>query len=68
MTEQNPYPMLFIMSAETAARKIMSIIERGQTFAVIPWQMALVARALRVLPNWLYDLLFAGATRKLRRL
>jgi hypothetical protein len=66
MTEQNPYPMLFIMSAETAARKIMSIIERGQTFAVIPWQMAIAARVLRMLPNWLYDRLFAGAPRKPR--
>jgi short-subunit dehydrogenase len=66
MTEQNPYPMLFIMSAETAARKIMAIIESGQTFAVIPWQMAIAARVLRMLPNWLYDRLFAGAPRKQR--
>lgn len=66
MTEQNPYPMLFIMSAETAARKIMSIIESGQTFAVIPWQMAIAARVLRMLPNWLYDRLFARAPRKPR--
>jgi short-subunit dehydrogenase len=66
MTEQNPYPMLFIMSAETAASKIMSIIESGQTFAVIPWQMAIAARVLRMLPNWLYDRLFARAPRKPR--
>jgi short-subunit dehydrogenase len=67
MTEQNPYPMPFIMSAETSAHKIMSIIERGKTFAVIPWQMALVARLLRVAPNWLYDRLFARAPHKPRR-
>jgi len=66
MTEQNPYPMPFIMSADAAARKIMSTIERGKTYAVIPWQMALAARLLRVLPNWLYDRLFAGAPRKPR--
>jgi short-subunit dehydrogenase len=66
MTEQNPYPMPFIMSAETAAGKIMSIIERGATYAVIPWQMALAAHLLRVLPNWLYDRLFARAPRKPR--
>lgn len=66
MTEQNPYPMPFIMSADAAARKIMSAIERGKTYAVIPWQMALAARLLRVLPNWLYDRLFAGAPRKPR--
>lgn len=67
MTAQNPYPMPFLMSADAAARKIVSIIESGKTFAVIPWQMVLVARVLRVLPNWLYDRLLADAQRKPRR-
>ena len=67
MTAENPYPMPFLMSADTAARKIISIVERGRTFAVIPWQMAVVARLLQVLPNWFYDLLFAGAPHKPRR-
>jgi len=66
MTAQNPYPMPFLLSAETAARKIAALVERGQTFAVIPWQMALVARVLRALPNWLYDRLFGNAPRKPR--
>ena len=60
MTSGNPYPMPFIMSADEAASKIVSIIERGKPFAVIPWQMAFIARVLRVLPNWLYDRLFTG--------
>ncbi|MBX9810763.1 MAG: SDR family oxidoreductase [Burkholderiales bacterium] len=68
MTEKNPYPMPFIMSADTAARKITSIIERGGTYAVIPWQMALVARVLRVLPNRLYDRLLARAPHKPRKI
>lgn len=67
MTANNPYPMPFIMSAETAARKIIAIIGRRKTFTVIPWQMALLARVLHVLPNWLYDRLFARAPRKPRR-
>jgi len=67
MTEHNPYPMPFLLGAEAAARKIAAIIERGQGYAVIPWQMAIVARILRVLPNWLYDRLFSGAPRKPRR-
>ena len=68
MTATNPYSMPFLMSAGTAARKMVSIIERGKTFTVIPWQMALVARVLHMLPNGLYERLFAGATRKPRRL
>ena len=39
-------------------------IERGCSYAVIPWQMGVVAKLLRVLPNWLYDRLFANAPRK----
>lgn len=45
----------------------INFIENGKTFAVIPWQMALVARVLRALPNWIYDRLFAGAPHKPRR-
>ena len=67
MTANNPYPMPFMLSAEVAAQKIAGIIDRGKTFAVIPWQMAIIARVLRVLPNWLYDRLFSGAPRKSRR-
>ena len=67
MTAHNPYPMPFLLSADAAARKIAALIERGQTFAVIPWQMAIVARVLRGLPNWLYDRLFGNAPRKPRR-
>lgn len=68
MTAENPYSMPFLMSAGTAARDIISLIDGGRSFAVIPWQMAIVARVLQVLPNWLYDRLFSGATRKPRRL
>ena len=67
MTAQNPYPMPFLLSADAAARKIAALIESGRTFAVIPWQMAIVARILRTLPNWLYDRLFGNAPRKPRR-
>lgn len=66
MTAQNPYPMPFILSADDSARKIAGVIESGKTFAVIPWQMAIVARVMRVLPNWLYDRLFGNAPRKPR--
>ena len=67
MTANNPYPMPFMLSADAAARKIASAIDSGKTFTVIPWQMAIMARVLRVLPNWLYDRLFSGAPRKPRR-
>jgi len=68
MTDNNPYPMPFLMSAQKAAAKMAAIIERGKAFSVIPWQMALVARVLHVLPDGLYDRLLANAPRKPRRL
>jgi hypothetical protein len=45
----------------------MRVIEARRRYSVIPWQMAIVARVLRVLPDALYDVLFARAPRKRRR-
>lgn len=67
MTEKNPYAMPFLLGADEAAAKIASLIARGKEFSVIPWQMAIVARVMRALPNWLYDRLAAGRPRKPRR-
>jgi hypothetical protein len=67
MTEGNPYPMPFRMSADEAAAKIASLIARGKPHAVIPWEMAIAARLLRVLPGRLFEWLAARAPRKPRR-
>lgn len=67
MTVRNPYPMPFILSVDEAARRIAHAIAKNRSYVVIPWQMALVARVLRVLPIALYDRLFARAPRKPRR-
>ncbi|MGH8640100.1 MAG: SDR family oxidoreductase [Burkholderiales bacterium] len=67
LTANNPYAMPFLMSADQAAGKIAALIARGQAFAVIPWQMAVIARLMRLLPDWLYDQLAANRGRKPRR-
>ena len=66
MTEKNPYPMPFLLSADDAARLMLRAIRRGRRFYVFPWQMAWVGRLLRALPRPLYDLAFARAPRKPR--
>lgn len=66
MTANNPYRMPFILTAEDAAGKIARVIGNKTLFAVIPWQMAIVARILKLLPDFLYDWLFAKAPRKPR--
>lgn len=67
MTSHNPYRMPFIMTADVAAGKIAAIIARRKTYAVIPWQMAIVARLMHVLPRFIYDPLAAKSGRKPRR-
>lgn len=68
MTAVNPYTMPFLLPADQAARRFAAAIERGSSYCVIPWQMGVVAKVLRLLPNWLYDRLFTSAPRKPRGL
>ncbi|MEN5252733.1 SDR family oxidoreductase [Alcaligenes aquatilis] len=66
MTAHNPYSMPFLMPAEDFARKARKTIEQGVSYRVIPWQMGVVSRLMRLLPNWLYDRLARQAPRKPR--
>jgi len=68
MTAVNPYKMPFLLPAAQAAERFAAAIARGTTYTVIPWQMGVVAKVLRLLPNWLYDRLFTSAPRKPRGL
>lgn len=68
MTEVNPYRMPFLLPVDDAVRRFARVIERGSSYAVVPWQMGIVAKLLRLLPNAIYDRLFARAPRKPRRL
>ncbi len=64
MTAVNPYRMPFLLPAAEAARRFARAIAKGTSYTVIPWQMGVVAKALRLLPNALYDRLFANAPHK----
>ena len=66
MPAVNTYPMPFILPVDEAAQRIARVIDSGRSYAVIPWQMAIVAKLLRLLPNPLFDLLFSRAGRKPR--
>jgi short-subunit dehydrogenase len=68
MTAVNSYPMPFLMPAGEAARRFARAIERGTSYTVIPWQMGVAAKLLRLLPDALFDALFARAGRKPRGL
>lgn len=68
MTAVNRYPMPFMLPVDEAARRFVLAIDAGVTYTVIPWQMGVVARLLRLLPNWIFDAAFARAGRKPRGL
>jgi short-subunit dehydrogenase len=68
MTRVNRHRMPFLLGADDGARRIARAIEARRSFAVVPWQMSVVGRALRVLPNWLYDALASRGPRKPRNL
>lgn len=68
MTAGNPYPMPFLLAADDAARRFARAIEGGTSYTVIPWQMGVVAKLLRLLPNPVFDAIFARTGRKPRGL
>lgn len=67
LTRQNRYSMPFLMRAEDFADRAYRAIDRGVSYRVIPWQMGVVAKLLRALPNALFDRLLAGRPRKHRQ-
>jgi short-subunit dehydrogenase len=67
LTARNTYPMPFLMQPAEFADRAFRAIADGASYRVIPWPMGVVAKLLRLLPNPLFDKLFAGRGRKQRR-
>ncbi|MRW93990.1 SDR family oxidoreductase [Duganella sp. FT80W] len=67
MTQVNPYPMPFLMAPDKFAARAAQVIAAGSSYAVIPWQMGVVAKVLRLLPNSVYDWAFGKAPHKPRK-
>lgn len=66
MTDVNTYAMPFLMDVDVAAAKFAQAIARKRRFVVIPWQMGIVARLLRLIPPCLWDRLTRNAPHKPR--
>ncbi|MBV7456890.1 SDR family oxidoreductase [Acidovorax sp. sif1233] len=67
LTRQNRYSMPFLMQAGDFADHAYRAITQGVSYRVIPWQMGVVAKVLRLLPNVLFDKLLSGRPRKRRQ-
>lgn len=67
LTRVNRYAMPFLMPAEAFADRAFHAIAAGGSYRVIPWQMGVVAKAMRLLPDALFDRLVQGRGRKPRQ-
>ena len=67
LTQKNSYAMPFLMQPEAFADQAFAAIEAGASYRVIPWQMGVVAKLLRLLPNSVFDKALAGRARKPRQ-
>jgi short-subunit dehydrogenase len=66
MTAVNKFKMPFLIDVTEAVKRFERAIDAKTSFTVIPWTMGIAARALRVVPNWLYDRVFTRMPRKPR--
>lgn len=67
LTRENRYRMPFLMTPEAFAERAFKAIETGRSYRVIPWQMGVAAKLLRLLPNPWFDRLLQGRPRKHRQ-
>jgi short-subunit dehydrogenase len=67
LTSENRYAMPFLLTPDEFAKRAARVIAAGSSERVIPWQMAIVAKVLRMMPNAVFDRLVAGRGRKKRR-
>ena len=67
LTRENRYRMPFLMTPEAFAESAFKAIETGRSYRVIPWQMGVAAKLLRLLPNPWFDRLLQGRPRKHRQ-
>ena len=66
MTDINTYPMPFLMDADVFAHKALRAISDQRRFVIIPWQMGVVARLMRLLPAGVWDKIMKKAPHKAR--
>jgi short-subunit dehydrogenase len=66
LTRGNRYSMPFLMRVDDFADQAVRAIRTQASYRVIPWQMGVLAKILRLLPNWLYDRALGSRPRKKR--
>ena len=55
MTDQNPFPMPMIVSAEFAAEEMFKGLTKSKSFEIhFPKKFTFIMKILQIMPNWLY--------------
>ncbi len=66
LTSKNPYKMPFILTPDEFASLAIRAIGAGKSYAVLPWQMGVLAKAMRLLPNCIFDRIVRNRKQKPR--
>jgi short-subunit dehydrogenase len=66
MTDINEYPMPFLMEPQAFAEQFIKAVNAKKRFKIIPWQMGIVAKILRLIPPVLWDWILKKAPHKAR--
>ena len=67
LTAGNRYAMPFLLQPGVFADRAFRAISAAVSYRVIPWQMGVLAKLMRLLPNAVFDKLLDGRGRKARR-
>lgn len=54
LTDKNDFPMPFLMEPDAAAKAFYKGLMSRKFEIIFPWQMGLLMKTLRLLPNWLF--------------
>ena len=57
MTAKIKNKMWFLMDADTAAKKIIRIINKGKRSYILPWQWNIIVPIMRIIPRWIIRML-----------
>lgn len=66
MTELNQYKMPFLMDSNVFAYKFANAVAAKKRYTIIPWQMGVIAKIMRLIPAGLWDYLMKNAPHKKR--
>ena len=54
MTASNTFPMPFMLTSEDAVERILRGLASGRFEVAFPWQLVVLLKTLRIMPNWLF--------------